>query len=142
MVYWGAYKNYSALPLRLALGIVFIMHGAQKVFGAFGGPGLDGTAQFIGSLGFPAPIFFGYLLAFVELIGGLAILLGFFARYAAMLIAVDMIIAFLLVHVKNGFFMSTGGYEFVFTLFFASIALVLIGSQKYSLDKLLFKKDF
>lgn len=139
---WNKCKDYGILPLRIALGVVFLMHGAQKVFGLFGGPGLDGTINFVSSLGFPAPALFGILLAFVELLGGLSILLGFFARYFSLLIMVDMFLAFLLVHANNGFFVGNNGYELVFTLFLGALTVVLSGTKKLSLDKALFNKEF
>ena len=142
MMNWNKCKDYGLLPLRIALGVVFLMHGAQKVFGLFGGPGLDGTIGFVSSLGFPVPALFGILLAFVELLGGLSILLGFFARYFSLLIAIDMILAFLLVHSKNGFFVGNNGYELVFTLFLGALTIVMLGTRKWSLDKALFNKEF
>src|SRR3989338_8300686 len=135
------YAEWSALPLRLALGIVFLMHGAQKLFGAFSGPGIEGTQGFMASLGVVLPGFMGIVVAAVEFFGGLLVLLVLFTRYASLLIAVDMFFAFLLVHMKNGFFLPMG-YEFVFTLFLIAIALVLTGAGKWSLEKALFRKEF
>ena len=142
MMNWNKCRDYGLLPLRLALGIVFLMHGSQKVFGLFGGPGLDGTINFVSSLGFPVPALFGILLAFVELLGGLSILLGFFARYFSLLIIVDMLLALLLVHYKNGFFAGNNGYELVFVLLLGALSIVMLGTKKWSLDKALFNKEF
>ena len=86
------YSNWASLLLRVVLGLVFIMHGAQKLFGAFGGGGISGTAGFLGQLGFPAAGFFAVILAIVEFFGGLFVLVGLFTRYASLLIAIDMII--------------------------------------------------
>lgn len=135
------YADWATLPLRLALGIVFLMHGMQKLFGAFSGPGIEGTQGFMASLGVVLPGFMGIVVAAVEFFGGLLVLLGLFTRYASLLIAVDMFFAFLLVHMKNGFFLPMG-YEFVFTLFLIAIALVLTGAGKWSLEKALFRKEF
>jgi len=135
------YAEWSALPLRLALGIVFLMHGAQKMFGAFGGPGIAGTQGFMASLGVVLPGLIGIVVAAVEFFGGLLVLAGLFTRYASLLIAVDMFFAFLLVHAKGGFFLPTG-FEFVFALFLTTIALILTGAGKWSLEKALFKKEF
>ena len=134
--------DWATLPLRLALGIVFLMHGAQKLFGAFSGPGIEGTQGFMASLGVVLPGFMGIVVAAVEFFGGLLVLLGLFTRYASLLIAINMFFAFLLVHMKNGFFAGSGGYEFVFTLFFVAVALMLTGAGKWSLEKALFKKEF
>ena len=141
MLWKKNYADWAPMPLRLALGIVFLMHGSQKMFGAFGGPGIEGTQGFMASLGVVLPGLIGIVVAAVEFFGGMLVLLGLFTRYASLLIAIDMLFAFLLVHAKNGFFLPMG-FEFVFALFLAAIALVLTGAGKLSLEKALFKKEF
>ena len=133
--------EYATLPLRLALGIVFLMHGSQKLLGLFGGPGISGTQGFMDSLGVPLAGLFGIIVASVEFFGGLLVLLGLFTRYASLLIAINMFFAFFLVHVKNGFFLP-GGYEFVFALFLIAVSLASTGAGKFSLEKALFKKEY
>ena len=133
-------KEWSTISLRLALGIVFIMHGSQKLFGAFGGPGISGFAGYLGNLSIPASGMLSIIVAIVEFFGGLFVLLGLFTRYASLLIAIDMLVAFLAVHMKNGFFVGKGGFEVVMILFFISMALAMSGSGKLSLEKILFKK--
>lgn len=133
--------DWATMPLRLALGIVFLMHGMQKLFGAFSGPGIEGTQGFMASLGVVLPGFMGIVVASVEFFGGLLVLLGLFTRYASLLVAIDMFFAFLLFHMKNGFFLPAG-FEFVFTLFLVAIALILTGAGKWSLEKALFRKEF
>ena len=137
------YTGLAILPLRIALGIVFLIHGAQKLFGLFGGGGISGTAGFLSSLGFPAAMFLAVILAIVEFFGGLFILTGLFTRYSALLIAIDMIIAILTVHLSKGFFAGNGGYEFVLTLLLVAVALLFSGAGKYlSLERAMFKKEF
>ena len=133
--------EYAPIALRLALGSVFVMHGSQKLFGAFSGPGITGFQGFLSSLHVIMPAFFSIVVASVEFFGGILMILGLFTRYAALLGAIDMFFAFWLVHMKKGFFSSAGGYEFVLALFLIAAALVLTGSGKFSLDRLLFKKD-
>lgn len=133
--------EYATLPLRLALGIVFLMHGSQKLFGLFGGPGIPGTQGFMSSLGVPLPGLMGVVVASVEFFGGLLVLLGLFTRYASLLIAIDMFFALLLVHVNNGFFLPAG-FEFVFVLFLIAVSLASTGSGKYSLEKALLRKEY
>ena len=133
--------EYATLPLRLALGIVFLMHGSQKLLGLFGGPGISGTQGFMDSLGVPLAGLFGIIVASVEFFGGLLVLLGLFTRYASLLIAIDMFFAFFLVHAKNGFFLPMG-YEFVFVLFLIAISLASTGAGKFSLEKALLKKEY
>ena len=134
-------NEYASMPLRLALGGTFLMHGMQKLFGAFGGPGIAGSQGFMAALNVPLPEVFGILVASIEFFGGLFVLLGLFTRYASFFIATVMLFAFILVHGKNGFFLPMG-FEFVFVLFFIAVALMLTGSGKFSLDKALFKKEF
>lgn len=123
LVAWGP------MPLRLAVGVVFLVHGAQKLF-VFG---LGGTAGFLGSIGVPAPAVAAVVVTAVELLGGLALVLGAFTRVAALLLAVDMLMALLLVHLRAGFF-APKGYEFVLTLLGASLTLFITGAGAASVD--------
>jgi putative oxidoreductase len=117
------------LPLRLVLGLVFVAHGAQKLF-AFG---LAGTADFLGSLGIPLPTVAAAGLIAVELLGGVALLLGASTRVVAALLAADMLVAILTVHLRGGFFVPDG-VEFVLTLFGGCLALVGLGAGSCSVD--------
>lgn len=125
--------SYAALPLRLALGLVFIAHGAQKLFGWWGGNGLEGTAGFFeNSLGLAPGIFWAFLAGAGEFVGGIMILLGALTRIGATLTGVTMIVALFLVH-RNAFFLPEG-MEFVLTLLAASLALIVIGGGAFSVD--------
>lgn len=126
--------SYALLILRLALGTIMVAHGAQKLLGWFGGPGPEGFLGFMGSLGIPAAI--GWLAIVAEFFGGIAVLLGAFARAGALMFAVNMLVAMLVVHAPNGFFMGGeggGGIEFTLMLFAASLAIVIAGPGRYSL---------
>jgi len=124
----------ATLVLRIVVGVTFIMHGSQKVFGAFGGAGVHGVAGFLTQLGFPAPVLMAYLLSYVEFIGGIAILLGAFTRLFAFLLSVTMITAIFTVHLKNGFFAARGGFELPFILLGSTLALFFTGCTKWGLD--------
>jgi len=127
----------AALALRVPVGIIFIAHGAQKLFGWFGGHGLDGTGQWMASIGL-AP---GYLMALLaggaEFFGGLALLLGLFVRPAAAVLAVTMLVAIFSVHFANGLFISNKGYEFALALLAVTVALAISGAGRLSIDRLL-----
>lgn len=123
--------DWGLFALRLGLGIIFVAHGAQKVFGLFGGQGLAATVEsFSTNLGIPAPL--GYLAAFTELFGGLAVLLGVLSRTAALGLAILMVVAALKVHLPNGFFLSGPGQsgpgiEYNVALFAMAVAVMLAG---------------
>ncbi len=121
--------------LRVVLGIVFLVHGAQKVF-VFGHPGVTGMLT---KFGIPAPGVASIVVMAVEFLGGLALILGLFTRLAAALLAIDMLVALLVVHLKNGFFVPMG-VEFVLTLLGGLLALVLAGSGALSLDNRFFRR--
>ena len=128
--------DWGIALVRLAVGVVMVVHGVGKLFGA--GPsatGLDQFAGFIGGMGVPLPTLAALGVALVETVGGLFVLVGFLTRYAAALFAADMLMATLLVHLPNGFAVSDGGYEFTLTLFLVALALVLLGSGSLSVDR-------
>lgn len=124
----------SALVLRVPLGLILAAHGAQKLFGWFGGYGLEGTAGWLESVGF-AP---GYLMAILagsaEFFGGILLSLGLLTRPAALIAGFTMLMA-ATVHLGNGLFISNNGYEFALTLLAASVALVFSGAGALSLDR-------
>ncbi len=127
--------GFGLTVLRIVAGLTFAAHGAQKLFGWFGGYGLDGVGKWMESIGL-AP---GYLMALMagsaEFFGGLALILGLLVRPAAAMLAVTMLVAIVTVHLANGFFMSNNGYEFALALLAISLALVIEGAGKLSLDK-------
>lgn len=132
----------SLLLLRVILGVIFFAHGAQKVMGWFGGYGLTGTVgAFKNYMHIPAPL--TYLASFTEFFGGIFIILGFMTRLSALGLLISMIVAIFTVHIKSGFFLSSGepnkgnGYEFNLALAAISLALILTGSGPISIDSVL-----
>lgn len=125
----------AALILRVPVGIILIAHGAQKLFGWFGGYGLEGTGQWMASIGLEP----GYLMALMagsaEFFGGIALVLGLLTRPAALVVAFTMVVAIVTTHLSNGLFMSNNGYEYALTLLAASLALMIQGGGSLSADK-------
>ncbi len=121
--------------LRVLVGITFMAHGSQKLFGWFGGYGLAGVAQWMESIGL-AP---GYLMALLagsaEFFGGLALVIGLLVRPASAVLAITMLVAIFSVHIGNGFFMANNGYEFALALLAATLALLVEGAGRLSLDQ-------
>lgn len=132
--------GFASLILRVPVGLTLAAHGAQKLFGWFGGFGLEGTAQWLASLGLEP----GYLMALMaggaEFFGGLALALGLLTRPAALVTAFAMLVAIFAVHIGNGLFMSNNGYEFAMTLFVVTLALAIQGAGRLSLDNVLLKR--
>ncbi|MCX7752086.1 MAG: DoxX family protein [Blastocatellia bacterium] len=130
------YSEWSALFLRIAVGVIFIAHGQQKLFG-----GLTGFGQYLESLGVPLPNISALIVALVEFLGGIALLIGLFTRWAALLLAINMLMAILLVHLQHGL-TGPGGFEFPLALLAATISLLLTGPQRLSVERGLFKREF
>jgi len=128
-------QGWGITTLRVVVGIVFLAHGGQKLFVW----GFGGMAGFLGQVGIPAPMLAAVVVTLVELLGGLALLLGLFTRWAAIPLAINMAVAILTVHLRAGFFLPNG-YEFALTLLASNVALILLGSGEASLDSLLGKR--
>ncbi|HLV26353.1 MAG TPA: DoxX family protein [Gemmatimonadales bacterium] len=128
-----ANPSLGLLALRIGLGSVMIVHGAQKLFGMFGGGGLEGTTQFFASLGIPMAGAAALLVGLVEFAGGIAVVLGAWTHIVVLLMAIDMLVAIVTVHLPNGF-TGQGGYEFNFVLFLVAMTLFFVGPGHYSID--------
>ena len=134
-------QNYSLIILRAALGIILFAHGAQKLLGLFGGAGFDATLHFFQTqLGIPPAL--TIMAIFAEFFGGLMVLLGIFTRLGAALIAIDMAVALVTVHLPQGFFIAGGkvGFEYVFALLLMALYLVINGAGGLSLDRVIREK--
>jgi putative oxidoreductase len=122
--------------LRVTVGTVFAAHGAQKLFFF----GLAGVGEAFAGMGVPLAAVTGPLVGFVELVGGLALVLGLFTRFVSLGLAAVMVGAVVMVHLPAGFFLPAGA-EFVLTLLAAVVALALAGPGAFSLDALLRRRQ-
>jgi putative oxidoreductase len=129
-------QRWGITAIRVVVGIVFLMHGGQKLFVW----GFSGVAAFLVQLGIPAPMLASIIVTLVEFLGGLAIFVGLFTRWVAILLAIDMATAILTVHLPNGFFLPEG-FEYPLTLLAASVALALLGSGEASVDSFFEKQS-
>ena len=127
--------GFSSLALRIPVGVVFAAHGAQKLFGWFGGYGLEGTGQWLASIGLAPGYTMALLAGSAEFFGGIALILGLLTRPAAALTAFTMLIAIFFVHFSNGLLLTDNGYEYALTLFAASVALLIQGGGSLSIDR-------
>lgn len=123
--------NTTLLIVRIVAGIIFMMHGAQKVFGAFDGPGL--SQMMSGNMG---PVL-GFLVSIGEFFGGLGILVGFLSRFSAAALVVIMIGAIAMVHGANGFFSSNKGFEYNFALIGLLSPILLLGAGDWAVGRFL-----
>jgi len=126
------WQGWGITVLRITVGIVFLAHGGQKFFVI----GFDNVSAFMAKIGVPAPMPAAIVVTLVEFLGGVALVVGAFTRWAAAPLAITMLVAIMTVHLKAGFFLPAG-YEFALTLFSANVALVLLGSGEASVDGLL-----
>ena len=124
--------------VRIATGLILLPHGAQKLFGWFGGGGLAGTAQFFEqNLGLYPGLLFAGLAGATEFVGGLLLALGLLTRLSAAAVVAVMAYAAFVVHWGNGFFWTAGGYEFPLLWGLVALALVIRGGGPLSLDRIL-----
>jgi putative oxidoreductase len=126
--------DIGLLVLRTVLGLTLAAHGAQKLFGWFGGYGLDGVGQFLESIGFVPGRRQALLAGLSEMGGGLLLALGLFTPAAAAVTLAVMGVAAVSVHWKAGFFASQGGYEYTLVLGLAALSLAFTGPGALSLD--------
>lgn len=133
-------KSWGSLALRVPIGIIFAAHGAQKLFGWFGGHGLEGTAGWMESIGLAPGMLMAFLAGAGEFFGGVLLILGLLTRPAALVTAFTMVVAIFAVHFEHGLFLANGGYEFGLALLAASVALFFYGGGKFSADGALTKK--
>lgn len=135
-------QSYGPVVLRVAVGAVFAAHGAQKLFGVWGGGGPAGTAAFFAQIGLTPAYPLALAAGVAELIGGLMLVAGAYTIAAALALLVEMVVAVWKVHYAHGFFINWGmvpdrghGYEFNLVLVAALVSLMLTGAGAFSIDR-------
>jgi putative oxidoreductase len=124
----------APLAVRVPVGIIFAAHGAQKLFGWFGGYGLAGTGQFMESIGLSPGTLMAALAGGAEFFGGLALLIGLLVRPASVVLAFTMVVAIFTAHISKGLFLANGGYEYALALLAVTVGLVISGAGRVSVD--------
>jgi putative oxidoreductase len=131
----GYNAGWGLMILRIAVGIVFLIHGGQKLFIY----GFAGVGASFAKMGIPMPEVMAVVVTLVEFLGGLALVLGLFTRWAALLLAINMLVAMFKVHFRAGFFLPQG-FEFTFVLAAANLALALAGPGNLALERMLWRR--
>lgn len=131
------WASWGPFILRVAVGVIFLVHGLQKLTEV----GIPTVGGFFGSVGIPAPLFFAYVVTWVEILGGIALILGFLTNLAAVLLAIEMAVALFFVHLPSGFYVNEGGYEFVLLLLAAIVTIGLVGPGRWALDEKFVKRS-
>ncbi|TQR43659.1 DoxX family protein [Paenibacillus popilliae] len=129
--------DYGLLIIRLVIGLTMMGHGAQKLFGWFGGYGIKGTGGWFESIGMRPGPFMALMAGLTELAGGLLFGLGFLTWLGAAFIIGTMLVAIVKVHGANGYWVTSNGIEYNVMLIAAAIGVALIGAGSLSLDALL-----
>jgi putative oxidoreductase len=132
--------GWGTLALRIPAGIIFAAHGAQKLFGWFGGYGLEGTGQWMDSIGLAPGYWMALLAGVAEFFGGLALIAGLLVRPASAALAFAMAVAIFSAHIGKGLFVANNGYEFALALLAIAVALVFAGAGRGSLDRALSRR--
>lgn len=125
------------LLVRLVVGFLFIGHGAQKLFGWFGGYGPKGTGGWMESIGIKPGVLMAVVVGLLELLGGALFAVGLFTPVAALFITATMLGAIVTVHGRNGVWATANGYEYHLVLIAAAVGIALIGAGDYSVDAIL-----
>lgn len=130
--------SIGLLLIRLVIGLSFMAHGAQKLFGWFGGHGLKGTGGWFDSIGMKPGVRMALIAGLSELVGGALFAVGFLTPLAALMIGGTMLIAIIKVHGPNGYWSTQNGYEYNLTLLVVAISIAIIGPGYYAIDALIF----
>jgi putative oxidoreductase len=124
------------LIIRLVVGLSFVGHGAQKLFGWFGGYGTKGTGGWMESIGIKPGVAMAVMAGLMEFVGGALFAAGLGTVFASLLLGMTMVVAIVKVHAKNGYWATAGGYEYNLLLIAIAVGVALTGAGAYSVDAL------
>jgi putative oxidoreductase len=130
-------EDLGLLIIRVIVGLAFAAHGAQKLFGWFGGYGPKGTGGYFDSIGIRPGVAAATIVGLVEFVGGLFFTAGLFTTVVSILLAITMLGAIIKVHGKNGFWATANGYELNLILIAVFVGVALVGAGNYALDAIL-----
>ena len=125
-------SQWSLTLLRVVLGVIFLYHGYLKLFAP---GGFNGTVGLFTTLGIPAPVYSALLVSVLEFAGGILLLIGLLTRWTVLLLTFEMLVAFFTVHMKNGFLVGSGGYEFVLLILAGLVIVIANGAGSLSVGK-------
>jgi len=128
-------ERLAVLILRLFLGFAFMMHGSQKLLGAFGGGGVSGVAGMLGKLGIEPSHLWAWVVSITEFVGGVCLFFGFLTRFWAAGLVIDMAVAIVKVNLVNGFFAGKNGVELPLTFGVIALVILLTGPGSMSIDR-------
>ena len=133
--FYGAVSGLGYPLIRFFTGLILMPHGAGKLFGWFGGRGIEGTAAGFARLGLEPALPLAYVVGVTEFFGGLLVAIGLLTRPAALGVAIIMAVSVFHVHLKNGFFWGSGGYEYPLLWGIVALAIVFCGGGALSVDR-------
>lgn len=128
-------ERLAVLILRLFLGFAFLMHGSQKLLGAFGGGGIAGVTGMMSKLGVEPAQVWAWVLSITEFVGGICVFFGILTRFWAAGLVIDMAVAIFKVHMPNGFFAGKNGFELPMALGVMALVILLTGPGSLSVDR-------
>lgn len=131
---WAALEPLSPVIVRVTTGLLLVPHGAQKLFGAFGGYGLEGTAGWLESIGFAPGLLFALLIGLLEFVGGLMLTIGLLTRPVAAAVIAFMAVA-ITIHLPNGYAWNNAGFEMPLFWGLMALSILIRGGGKYSVDR-------
>jgi putative oxidoreductase len=134
--FYESWREIAYTLVRVVIGYILFMHGWGKVAGT----GVAGISAFMAKQGLEPAIFFALAAMFLETVGGICIVFGLLTRLFAAALAVELAIAFLVVHFKSGFAANQGGFEYVLLLGIVMFAIAIRGGGRYSVDRMIGKE--